>query len=163
MTAWDGHEQFVSSEFWLCSHCGQSQAAATRSHEAVVTVSNVKLLQFIERKRRLANVRRYFWADCVINWQITSPPVWCHKHCFYRVYLHYVDCGLNTVYVTFDINEIWKYQPGCCKTSVKLCKPFCDTFLGVILLFLCSFDCQIWAIFHFGTLWLWKLTYFLKI
>ena len=21
---------------------------------------------------------------------------------------------------------------GCCKTSVKLCKPFCDTFLGVV-------------------------------
>ena len=43
---------------------------------------------------------------------------------------------------------------GCCKTSVKLCKPFCDAFWGVILLLLCSFDCQIWAIFHFGTLWL---------
>ena len=54
------------------------------------------------------------------------------------------------------------YSTGCCKTSGKLCKPFCDTFLGVILLFLCSFDCQIWAIFHFGTHWLWKCTYFLK-
>ena len=59
--------------------------------------------------------------------------------------------------------EYFHFTTGCCKTSVKLCKPFCDTFLGVILLFLCSFDCQIWAIFHFGTLWLWKLTYFLKI
>ena len=51
---------------------------------------------------------------------------------------------------------------GCCKTSVKLCKPFCDTFLGVIFLFFCSFDCQIWAIFPFGTLWLWKLTNFFE-
>ena len=42
---------------------------------------------------------------------------------------------------------------GCCKTSGQLWKPLCDSFLVVFFLFFCSFDCQLWAIFHFGTLW----------
>ena len=42
---------------------------------------------------------------------------------------------------------------GCCKTSGQFCKLLCDSFLGVFMLFLCSFGCQIWAIFHFGTTW----------
>ena len=42
---------------------------------------------------------------------------------------------------------------GCCKTSVKLWKHITETLYGVFFVFLSSFDCQIWAIFHFGTLW----------
>ena len=52
---------------------------------------------------------------------------------------------------------------GCCKTTGKLWQHITETLYGVFLLVLFSFDCQIWAIFHFGTLWLWKWTYFLKI
>ena len=46
-----------------------------------------------------------------------------------------------------------RWSTGCCKTSGQLWKPLCDSFLGVFFLFFCSFDCQLWAIFHFGTLW----------
>ena len=42
---------------------------------------------------------------------------------------------------------------GCCKTSVKLWKHITETLYGVFFVFLGSFDCQVWAIFHFGTLW----------
>ena len=70
--------------------------------------------------------------------------------------------GKSSIFKKFNVKHQGKYTiiynlqsfTGCCKTSVKLCKPFCNTFLGVILLFLCSVDCQIWAIFHFSTLWL---------
>ena len=41
----------------------------------------------------------------------------------------------------------------CCKASVKLWKHITETLYGVFFVFLSSFDCQIWAIFHFGTLW----------
>ena len=41
---------------------------------------------------------------------------------------------------------------GCCKTSGQLWKPVTDAFFEVFLMFLGSFDCQLWAIFHFGTL-----------
>ena len=40
---------------------------------------------------------------------------------------------------------------GCCKTSGQLWKPVTDAFFEVFLMFLSSFDCQLWAIFHFGT------------
>ena len=33
-----------------------------------------------------------------------------------------------------------RHPTGCCKTSGQLCKPTCDSFLGVFLLFLCSLD-----------------------
>ena len=56
-----------------------------------------------------------------------------------------------------------RHSTGCCKTSVKLWKNITETLYGVFIVFLGSVDCQIWAIFHFSTLWLWKLTYFLKI
>ena len=46
-----------------------------------------------------------------------------------------------------------EYSTGCCKTSGQLCKLLCDSFLVVFFLFFCSFDCQIWAIFHSVTLW----------
>ena len=36
---------------------------------------------------------------------------------------------------------------GCCKTSGQLWKPVTDTFFEVFLMFLGSFDCQLWAIF----------------
>ena len=39
--------------------------------------------------------------------------------------------------------RICQINTGCCKTSGQLCKPICDPFLGVFLLFLCSLDCQI--------------------
>ena len=42
---------------------------------------------------------------------------------------------------------------GCCKTTGKLWQHITETLYGVFLVFLGSFDCQIWAIFHFGTLW----------
>ena len=42
---------------------------------------------------------------------------------------------------------------GCCKTSGQLWKPIADAFFEVFLMFLGSFDCQLWAIFHFGTLY----------
>ena len=42
---------------------------------------------------------------------------------------------------------------GCCKTSGKLRKHITETLYGVFFVFLGSYDCQIWAIFHFGTLW----------
>ena len=42
---------------------------------------------------------------------------------------------------------------GCCKTSVKLWNHITETLYGVFLVFLGSYDCQLWAIFHFGTLW----------
>ena len=51
---------------------------------------------------------------------------------------------------------------GCCKTSGQLCKLLCDSFLGVFFLFFCSFDCQIWAIFHSGTLWPWEWIFFVE-
>ena len=40
---------------------------------------------------------------------------------------------------------------GCCKTSAKLWKHITETFYGVFLVFLGFYDCQLWAIFHFGT------------
>ena len=46
------------------------------------------------------------------------------------------------------------HNTGCCKTTGKLWQHITETLYGVFLLFLCSFDCQIWAIFHFGSLWL---------
>ena len=42
---------------------------------------------------------------------------------------------------------------GCCKTTGKLWQHITETLCGVFLVFLGSFECQIWAIFHFGTLW----------
>ena len=51
---------------------------------------------------------------------------------------------------------------GCCKTFGQLCKPLCDSFFGLFLLFFCSFDCQILAIFHFATLWPWEWIFFWK-
>ena len=42
---------------------------------------------------------------------------------------------------------------GCCKTTGKLWKYITETLYGVFFVFLGSYDCQIWAIFHFGTLW----------
>ena len=45
------------------------------------------------------------------------------------------------------------YTTGCCKTSGKLRKHITETLYGVFFVFLGSYDCQIWAIFHFGTLW----------
>ena len=42
---------------------------------------------------------------------------------------------------------------GCCKTAGKLWQHITETLYGVFLVFLGSFDCQKWAIFHFGTLW----------
>ena len=45
------------------------------------------------------------------------------------------------------------HSTGCCKTSVKLWKHITETFYGVFLVFLGFYDCQLWAIFHFGTLW----------
>ena len=42
---------------------------------------------------------------------------------------------------------------GCCKTTGKLWQHINETLYGVFLVFWGSFDCQIWAIFHFGTLW----------
>ena len=44
-------------------------------------------------------------------------------------------------------------KSGCCKTTGKLWQQITETLYGVFLVFLGSFDCQIWAIFHFGTLW----------
>ena len=46
-----------------------------------------------------------------------------------------------------------KSHTGCCKTTGKLWQHITETLNGVFLVFLGSFDCQIWAIFHFGTLW----------
>ena len=114
---------------------------------------------------------------CLVS---VSPVMQSHSqrgviHIYISTYLHIYVSSHNLAHPVNPPSEattkwyfhLWPeldmHTTGCCKTSVKLCKPFCDTFLGVILLFLCSFDCQIWAIFHFGTLWLWKLTYFLKI
>ena len=37
--------------------------------------------------------------------------------------------------------------------SGQLWKPVTDAFFEVFLMFLGSFDCQLWAIFHFGTLY----------
>ena len=51
---------------------------------------------------------------------------------------------------------------GCCKTSGQLCELLCDSFLVVFFLFFCSFDCQIWAIFHSGTLWPWECIFFVE-
>ena len=45
------------------------------------------------------------------------------------------------------------YTTGCFKTSCKLRKHITETLYGVFFVFLGSYDCQIWAIFHFGTLW----------
>ena len=53
------------------------------------------------------------------------------------------------------------HHTGCCKTSVKLWKHITETLYGVFFVFLGSFDCQIWAIFHFGTVWAngWKISW----
>ena len=51
------------------------------------------------------------------------------------------------------IRNTWFISTGCCKTSVKLWEHIIETLYGVFFVFLGSFDCQIWAIFHFGTLW----------
>ena len=72
---------------------------------------------------------------------------------YWRIYKDTIPKGMGFYSILIKVIQLYCYT-GCCKMSVKLCKPFCDTFLGIILLFLCSFDCQIWAIFHFGTLWL---------
>ena len=56
------------------------------------------------------------------GYQQTSP---CSQH----------DCR-HGVTIRIIISH-YDNNTGCCKTSGKLCKPFCDTFLGVILLFLC--------------------------
>ena len=48
-------------------------------------------------------------------------------------------------------NEHSRSCTGCCKTSGQLWKPVTDAFFEVFLMFLDYFDCQLWAIFHFGT------------
>ena len=75
----------------------------------------------------------------------------------------FVSSPLDTLTLVADIASTQLHSTGCCKTTGKLWQHVTETLYGVFLLFLCSFDCQIWAIFHFGTLWLWKWTYFLKI
>ena len=52
-----------------------------------------------------------------------------------------------------DDGRDYNWYTGCCKTSVKLWKHITETLYGVFLVFLGSYDCQLWAIFHFGTLW----------
>ena len=74
---------------------------------------------------------------------------------------------LTVIFSAFFLWQAWstfsKYQAarttlqvisstGCCKTSGQLWKPVTDAFFEVFLMFLGSFDCQLWAIFHFGTL-----------
>ena len=49
--------------------------------------------------------------------------------------------------------SVYATSTGCCKTSGKLWKHIIETLYGVFFVFLGPFDCQIWAIFHFGTLW----------
>ena len=53
--------------------------------------------------------------------------------------------------IHYDTEKYGRYT-GCCKTSGQLWKPVTDAFFKVFLMFLSSFDCQLWAIFHFGTL-----------
>ena len=89
----------------------------------------------------------------VQNTRVTSggvvpPPapcsVWGHIHEYSEPFLWrrvIVEIGCVICYT------------GCCKTTGKLWQHITETLFGVFLLFLGSFDCQIWAIFHFGTLW----------
>ena len=59
-----------------------------------------------------------------------------------------IGCGCIEVAVECSTEHT---TTGCCKTSGQLWKSLTDSFLSVLLLILCSFDCQIWAIFHFGS------------
>ena len=62
----------------------------------------------------------------------------------------------------FTIDIYYISTTGCCKTSGQLWKPLTDSFLRVLLLILCSFDCQIWAIFHFGSPSPWEWIIFVE-
>ena len=65
-------------------------------------------------------------------------------------------------YIDIDTIATHVIHTGCCKTSGQLCKLLCDSFLRIFFLFFCSFDCQIWAIFHSGTLWPWEWIFFVE-
>ena len=64
---------------------------------------------------------------------------------------------INSIVPSLPSTSIYQlsiYLPtGCCKTSGKLWKHIFETLYGVFFVFLGSFDCQIWEIFHFATLW----------
>ena len=62
-----------------------------------------------------------------------------------------LDDMVRTYWMNNDLAS--KKTTGCCKTTGKLWQHITETLYGVFLVFLGSFDCQIWAIFHFGTLW----------
>ena len=67
---------------------------------------------------------------------------------------HVVDNAI--MYSVYDSGQWLGYRfdsTGCCKTTGKLWQHITETLYGVFLVFLGSYDCQIWAIFHFGTLW----------
>ena len=57
---------------------------------------------------------------------------------------------LNPAYDLQKLKDVG--YTGCCKTTGKLWQHITETLYGVFLVFLGSLDCQIWAIFHFGTL-----------
>ena len=57
------------------------------------------------------------------------------------------------VILTWLDNLLGACITGCCKTTGKVWKHITETLYGVFLVFLGSYDCQIWGIFHFGTLW----------
>ena len=66
--------------------------------------------------------------------------------------------SITKTFLMITDSEINKWQTrcwwntGCCKTSVKLWKHLTKTLYEAFFMFLGSFDCQIWAIFPFGTL-----------
>ena len=83
-----------------------------------------------------------------------APQFWLRY--FYKV----ATSAANSLHFLKSLNLTIKWfldaisiSTGCCKTSVKLWKHITETLYGVFFVFLSSFDCQIWAIFHFGTLW----------
>ena len=92
----------------------------------------------LSRERRLAGVTCLLVAVFICCYL----PFWTVYMCLVRREGGFDKQEFSHFHLDVRVEEL----SGCCETSVKLCKLFCDTFLGVILLFLCSFDCQILAI-----------------
>ena len=83
-----------------------------------------------------------------VNYNFTIPEIFATCRTFHNL--------------MFDKKYFLFTNTGCYKTSGKLCKLLSDSFLEVFFLFFCSFDCQIWAIFHSGTLWPCECIFFVE-
>ena len=136
---WAQCSLFSSHTHFHNQHTAQKKRVSMpRSRGAASVELSTRLCEIYHTWRRLLS-NRTFSSFKVPSCGFTVKNLW----------RHHAICHLGNGQLSICI-----IYTGCCKTTGKLWQHITETLYGVFLLFLCSFDCQIWAIFHFGTLWL---------